>query len=102
MPLLSKVLETKKIVKLLEFGYGFLNLDNFEYYDVVTTIYTTDMDSFLVRTSESLVIIPWDISGPVYPAILGSCMSGILGFDGIVQYRYIYNSCVLHVEHVRF
>jgi hypothetical protein len=95
------VVETKRVEQVMKLG--FLNLDNFAYYDGVTTIYTADMDtSFLVRASESLVIIPWDTSKPMYPAILGICMSGILGFDGIVQYRYIHNSCVLHVEHVRF
>ncbi len=90
------------MVKLLQFRYVLLNLENFAYYDGDLTIYTTDMDSFLVTASEALVIIPWDTSKPIYPAILGIWMRGILGFDGIVQYRYIQNSCVLHVEHVRF
>ena len=62
------------------------------------------MDSFVVRASEALVIIPWDTSKPMYPAILGICMSGILGFDGLVQYRYIYTIrayCMLNTSDFR-
>ena len=40
------------MVKLLQFRYGFLNLDNFAYYDGDLTIYTTDMDSFVVRAAD--------------------------------------------------
>jgi len=38
----------------VDFVYGFLNLENFAYYDRVATIYTADMDSFEVRASQSL------------------------------------------------
>jgi len=57
-------------VKLnVDFVYGFLNLEIFAYYDRVATIYTADMDSFEVRASQSLLIIPWD-ARPMYPVIL--------------------------------
>ena len=53
----------------VDFVYGFLNLENFAYNDRVATIYTADMDSFEVRASQSLLIIPSD-ARPMYPAIL--------------------------------